>query len=118
MGSKKILNKLIKLKKKFIDKAHDIEHAAVRETKETYKASLILFRMLQGKEINKKDIKFLRGQTVDIGKALTIIGLQAIPFSSAAIIAIEVVANKNGFSIFPTSQSDESETSENQQTKK
>jgi len=87
-----------------IDKAQQIEHAAIAEVKETHEAALILWKMAKGKKVSDKEIKFLKAQSIDIGKALAIIGLQAVPFSSAAIIAIEVAAKKYGFSIFPTSQ--------------
>ena len=95
------------MKSKLLEEALVIEHASIREAKETHEASLILLRMAEGKEVSKEDVRFLKGQSLDLGKALTIIGLQAIPFSSVAIISIEVVANKHGFSLFPTSQTKE-----------
>lgn len=101
---KTIRSKIKEFKFKLANKAHQIEHAAIIEAKETHEAALILWKMAKGKKVSDKEIKFLKAQSVDVGKALAIIGLQAVPFSSAAIIAIEVVAKKYGFSIFPTSQ--------------
>lgn len=75
-----------------------------RESKETKIASKILLKMLKGKDVTPEEIQFLKGQSVDLGKALALIGLQAIPGSSFAIIAIEKVAQKYGFTLFPQEQ--------------
>jgi len=107
MDIKKIENRLSVLKAKLADKAHQLKHATIREAKETYEAALILLHMSQGKEVSEEEIEFLKHQSVDVGKAVALIGLQVIPFSSAGIIAIEVIANKHGFSVFPTSQTNE-----------
>ena len=75
-----------------------------RESKETKIASKILLKMLRGKKVTPEEIQFLKGQSVDLGKALALIGLQAIPGSSFAIIVIEKVAQKYGFTLFPQEQ--------------
>lgn len=102
---KTIKNRIKGFASKLTDEACKLEFAAIREAKETKDASLILLKMAKGKDISKEEVKFLKAQSADIGKALALIGLQAVPFSSAAIIAIEVVARRHGFSIFPSSQS-------------
>ena len=75
-----------------------------RESKETKIASKILLKMLRGKKVTPEEIHFLKSQSVDLGKALALIGLQAVPGSSFAIIAIEKVAQKYGFTLFPKEQ--------------
>lgn len=72
-----------------------------RESKETQVAFRILMRIVRGKAVSDDEIKFLKGQSGDIGKALAIIGLQAVPGSSFAIIAIEKAGQKYGFTLFP-----------------
>ena len=104
---KDIENKIIELKSKLMEKTYEVEHATIREAKETHEAALILLHMAEGKTVSKDEVHFLIYQSIDLGKALTIIGLQAVPFSSVAIIAMEVAANKHGFSLFPTSQTNE-----------
>ena len=87
-------------------KTKTIGKAFQREARETRQASKILLKMVHGKDVSKEEIKFLKDQSVDIGKALALIGLQAVPGSSVAIIAIEKVAQRHGFTLFPQSQSD------------
>ena len=92
------------------DKTKQIGVAFKRETSETYIASKILRDIIKGKEVSPEQIKFLKEQSADIGKALALIGLQAIPGSSVAIIAIEKVGQKHGFTLFPQDQTDPKET--------
>ena len=75
-----------------------------RESRETKEASRILIRIIKGKMVSSEEVKFLKGQSFDIGKALTVIGLQAIPGSSFAIIAIEKAGQHYGFTLFPQEQ--------------
>ena len=51
MNIKKIEKKILELKNKLKNKAHEVQHAAIREAKETHEASLILVRMAKGKGI-------------------------------------------------------------------
>lgn len=104
MNIKKIRKNIGVFATKVGDKAHEIKDATIREGKETKEAAKILMRMAEGKDVSEDEIEFLKHQSVDVGKTIALIGLQAIPFSSAGIIAIEVIANKHGFSVFPTSQ--------------
>lgn len=106
MNTKELKKKIVNLEKILANKARSIEHAVIREAKETHEAALILLHMSEGKKVSKDDIEFLKNQSIDVAKALAIIGLQAVPFSSVAIVAIEVVAKKHGFSIFPKLQSE------------
>lgn len=102
-----------KLKKKIADKFKKLWHQTKHigkvikiETNETYLASQILLKLAKGKEVTPEQIKFLKEQSIDFGKALALIGLQAVPGSSLAIIAIEKAGKKYGFSVFPKDQKD------------
>lgn len=75
-----------------------------REAQETHTASKILLKIIKGKEVTPEQIKFLKEQSIDFGKALALIGLQAVPGSSVAIIALEKVGQKHGFTLFPKDQ--------------
>ena len=76
-----------------------------REAKETLVASKILIKLIKNKkEPTKKEIEFLKAQSKDLGKSLALIGLQAIPGSSVAIIALEKTLKKHGLSLFPKKQ--------------
>jgi len=85
-------------------KTKDLGKAFQREAHETEVASKILMKMVKGKDVTNEEIKFLKDQSVDLGKALAIIGLQAVPGSSLAIVAIEAVVQKHGFTLFPKAQ--------------
>jgi hypothetical protein len=87
-----------------------IGRSLVRESKETKLASKILVELIKGKNVKPEEIDFLKGQSVDLGKALAIIGLQAVPGSNFAIIAIEKALQKYDFSLFPTKQKQLSQT--------
>lgn len=87
-------------------KTKKIGVAFKRETSETYIASKILLKIVKGEEATPEQIKFLKEQSIDFGKALAIIGLQAVPGSSVAIIALEKVGEKHGFTLFPKDQVD------------
>ena len=78
--------------------------ASKRELHETYVASEILLKLSTGHEVSGEQIKFLKEQSVDFTKALVLIGLQAVPGSSVAIIALEKIGEKHGFTLFPKAQ--------------
>jgi hypothetical protein len=86
------------------DKLKKTGQAFKREANETIIASKILGRMIKGKEVSQEQINFLKNQSIDLGKALAIIGVQAIPGSSVAVIALEKLADKHGFTLFPQDQ--------------
>lgn len=88
------------------NKLKGLGQAVKREANETAIAARILKNMLQKKEVSPEQVEFLKGQSADIGKALAIIGLQAVPGSSIAIVALEKVAQKYNFSLFPQDQTD------------
>lgn len=80
-----------------------------RESKETVKAAKILGKLITKKEPTQDEINFLKSQSVDIGKAVALLGLQFIPGSSLGIIALEKSLKKYGMTIFPKSQEEQSE---------
>lgn len=94
----------------FIRKYKEVGKAFKREVSETKIASQILLKIIKGKEVTPEQIKFLKNQSIDIGKALAIIGLQAVPGSSIAIIALEKAGKKYGFTLFPRDQNGPIET--------
>jgi hypothetical protein len=88
------------------DKTKQIGNAFKREASETVIASKILLKLSKGEEVSPEQIKFLKEQSIDFGKALALVGLQAIPGSSVAIVALEKVGEKHGFTLFPKDQTD------------
>ena len=91
---------------KAIDELKTLEKGSVREVHETYLASEILLTLLKGNSVSKTQIQFLKDQSFDITKAIALIGLQAVPGSSLAIIALEKIAEQHGFSLFPRAEND------------
>lgn len=77
--------------------------AVKRESKETVEAAKILKKVMLNKQPTDKEIDFLKNQSIDLGKAAVLLGLQAVPGSSIGIIAIEMFLKKNGMTMFPTS---------------
>jgi len=74
----------------------------LRESRETIIAAKILKKLLKDENsVTSEEIKFLKSQSVDIGKAIGLVGLQFIPGSSVGIIALEKIGNKRGFTVFP-----------------
>lgn len=86
------------------DKLKKTGNAFKREANETVIAAKILGRMIKGKDVTQEQIDFLKNQSIDLGKALAIVGVQAIPGSSVAVIALEKLAEKHGFTLFPKDQ--------------
>jgi len=73
-----------------------------RESKETIVAAKILTRLIRDeKQVTDEEVKFLKEQSIDVGKALALIGLQLVPGSSIGIIALEKIGKKRGFTMFP-----------------
>lgn len=85
-------------------KTKDFGKAVKRETKETLMAAKILGKILKKQEPTPEEIKFLKGQSGDLAKALVLLGLQAVPGSSLAVIAIEKFLKKYGMTMFPKAQ--------------
>ena len=77
--------------------------AVAREAKETAQAARILSKLVRNKKPTPQEIQFLKLQSVDIAKALALIGLQAVPGSSIGIVALEKLGQKYGFTLFPKS---------------
>lgn len=102
----KLRLKIADKSKKVWEETKNIGKAAKREAQETRDASKILMKIVKGKDVTPEEVKFLKDQSVDLGKAVALIGLQAVPGSSVAIIAIEKVGQKHGFTLFPKDQVD------------
>ena len=100
----KIRNITIKQTTVIWSKTVMVGKAFKREAHETEVAARILLKIAKGKNVSHEEIKFLKEQSIDLGKALAIIGLQAVPGSSVAIIAIEKFGQKHGFTLFPKAQ--------------
>lgn len=91
----------IKFKKIFIAIVKT-KRAFKRESKETVVAAKILSKLIKDeKSVTEEEIRFLKNQSVDLGKAISLIGLQLVPGSSIGIIVLERIGKKNGFTIFP-----------------
>jgi hypothetical protein len=86
------------------EKIKSIKTEFHRESHETVVASKILFHIIEMQEVSPEQVAFLKSQSLDIGKALAIIGLQAIPGSCIAIITLEKIGEKHGFTLFPQKQ--------------
>ena len=73
-----------------------------RESKETVVAAKILRKLIKDESsVSKEEIKFLKNQGADLGKAASLLSLQLVPGSSLGIIAIEKIGKKKGFTLFP-----------------
>ena len=101
---KEAMNKIKSLIEKVERATIDAGKAIKRESIETKDASIILMKVIKGKEVSDEEVTFLKKQSIDVGKVLALIGLQAIPGSNVAIIALEKFGQKHGFSVFPTAQ--------------
>jgi hypothetical protein len=101
MDAKKIKDKIKNEASKAVENIKKLEDFTKREVKDTYLASEILLDLTKGNEVTEEQIKFLKEQSINLGKALAIIGLQAVPGSSVAIVILEKVAEKHGFTLFP-----------------
>lgn len=97
-------NMIGKLANTLSNKIKQLGKGIGRETIETIHTSKLLLRLLQGQVLNHEEVEFLKKQGGDIGKSITLLGLQFIPGSSLAIIGIEKAGKKHGFSLFPSKQ--------------
>lgn len=104
MNSEEIKKHITDETGKIVHNIKSIEAASKRQLKDTYLASEILLALTKGHDVSDEQITFLKGQSVNLGKALVLIGLQAVPGSSVAIVILEKVAEKHGFSLFPQEQ--------------
>lgn len=85
-------------------KTKDTGKAIGREVKETKQAAKILYKLAKGGQPSNEEIQFLKSQSADLGKALVLIGLQAVPGSSLAVVGIEKLLKKHGMTLFPQAQ--------------
>jgi len=104
MNSKKLKDQINNETRKALENIKSFGKASKREMRETYLASEILLKISVGQDVSDEQIKFLKEQSIDFAKALTLIGLQAIPGSSVAIIILEKIGQKHGFTLFPQAQ--------------
>jgi len=100
---------VIDKKQKAFSGASNFKKAIKRESRETLIAAKILAKLITKKEVSDYEIKFLKSQGADIGKAIALLGLQFIPGSSFGIIALEKILKNYGMTIFPKSQEEDSE---------
>ena len=100
MTAGRLTSEVTRLRKKL----KNLQSAATEEARETYVAAEILVRLLEDKPVSKEQIKFLKEQSVDVAKVLALVGLQAVPGSSAGIIVLERIAKRYGFTLFPKTQ--------------
>ncbi|MFL9484835.1 hypothetical protein ACI6Q2_18770 [Chitinophagaceae bacterium LWZ2-11] len=118
MNSKKIKEDIKNKAGKVLQEIKSIETATERQLKDTYLASEILLHLCKGNEASEAQIEFLKGQSVNLGKALALIGLQAVPGSSVAIVILEKSAEKHGFSLFPVALEEPEMPEESRKRKK
>jgi hypothetical protein len=85
-------------------KSKEIKQAFNREKKETRIAAKILLKLIKTKEATPEEIKFLKGQSADLGKAFTLLGLQAVPGATLIIAGLEKLLRKYDLTIFPQAQ--------------
>jgi hypothetical protein len=97
MEDERIKIEVAKLRKAMANLKLDAE----LERHDNYIAAEILLKLLEKKPVSNPQIEFLKNQSIDFSKVLAIIGLQVIPGSSIAIVLLEKVAEKHGFSLFP-----------------
>lgn len=90
--------------KVFWQKTRDLGKTFKREADETKVAVKILKKIIRKEEVSPEQIQFLKSQSVDLGKAMAIVGLQAIPGSSLALLGLEKIGQKHGFTLFPKDQ--------------
>lgn len=95
---------IMDLTKRLGDKIKSIGNDISREAHETAKAAQIFLKLMDKKSPTPEEIEFLKGQSVDVVKILTLLGLQAVPGSSIAIVALETALKKYGISVLPKNQ--------------
>lgn len=77
---------------------------AKKEGRETVEATKILSRLLSKKEVSKEEIKFLKEQSLDLVKIVSLMAMGAV--SMAIPIALEKILKKYGISIMPKEHSE------------
>ncbi|MFV0564995.1 MAG: hypothetical protein ACK5NB_04080 [Flavobacteriaceae bacterium] len=80
----------------------NIKTDAKIEGEDVYVAAKILLLFLENKPVTPQQISFLKTESIDFTKVLALIGLQAVPGSSVAIVILQKIALKHGFSLFPS----------------
>ena len=96
-----IRSQIAKDKNKLEHEFNGLKTYTVSESYDTLVAGEILLLLLEGKQVSEEQLTFLKKQTIDFTKVLAIIGLQAVPGSSIAIIALQKIGEKHGIDIIP-----------------
>ena len=96
-----IRSQIAKDKNKLEHEINGLKTYTRSESYDTLVAGEILLLLLEGKDVSEEQLTFLKKQTIDFTKVLAIIGLQAVPGSSIAIIALEKIGRKYGIDIIP-----------------
>ena len=95
-----------------VKKYEEIKSAVQIESKETVLAAKIILKWLRGDKPSEEQANFLKSQSVDISKALTIIGLQYIAPGALSVInfALEPLFKKFDipFTFYPSSHKKDS----------
>ncbi len=91
---------------KGLEELKSLEIFGKRETHDTYIAAEILLKICKDQPVSDDQIEFLKSQSIDLTKVVALIGLQAVPGSSLAIIALEKVLEKHNLTIFPKTLTD------------
>ncbi|MBI1224972.1 MAG: hypothetical protein GC192_07015 [Bacteroidetes bacterium] len=84
-----------------IGKFKSIETFSEEEGHDTYVAAEILVMLIDDKPVSEEQLEFLKKQSIDFTKVLALIGVQAVPGSSLALVFLEKIAEKHGFSLIP-----------------
>ena len=96
-----IRSQIEKDKNKLEYEINGLKTYTISESYDTLVAGEILLLLLEGKEVSEEQLTFLKKQTIDFTRVLAIIGLQAVPGSSIAIIALQKIGEKYGIEIIP-----------------
>lgn len=116
MDAKQIEDRIKAEAGKTLENMKKLGRATEQQVKDTYLASEILLSLTKGNEVSGEQITFLKEQSLNLGKALALIGLQTVPGSSVAIVILEKVAEKHGFSLFPRELKEPGMTREEQES--
>jgi len=95
-------------KSDMVDSWNTFTSIARREGKETAKAANIIGKLLSREKVSKEEKEFLKKQSGDIAKIVTVMSLGAV--SMVIPIALEKILNRWNISIMPTEQEKTNDT--------
>ena len=100
-------NKVYDYAQKAISKGNvlvkEIKDGVKRESRETKEASVILQKMILGKDVTEEEKKLLKYQSIDLLKVLPLIAIQGIPIPIPITPIIIILGKKYGFNPLPDS---------------